>query len=83
MGAFLLIFTGIFLYFNRTKKDWYFVMGVMVLGLIIMLLYTYSRSAMLAFIAAFFLVLLAGVRILYTHYKKQVMAIGIIVVLVF
>lgn len=76
MGAFLLIFSGLFLYFNRYKKDWYFVMGMVVLVLVIMLLYTYSRSAILGFFAAFVILLISGIHILYTHYKKQVLVLG-------
>jgi len=50
MGAMLIVFSGIFAYFMRVKKDWYFVTSTILVGLFIMLAYTYSRSAMIGMI---------------------------------
>ncbi len=52
MGAFLLLYIGIFVYYLRDKKEWYFVTGGIVIGLFILILYTYSRSALLGFLVA-------------------------------
>lgn len=58
MGAFLILFTGMLVYFVKNFKDWYFAVGLVVFGLIIMILYTYSRSAAIGFV---FFVLVAMV----------------------
>ena len=50
MGAFLILYMGILVYYTRYKKDWYFLVGAVILVLIVMILYTYSRSALIAMI---------------------------------
>lgn len=51
MGAFLLIYIGVFLYYFRNKRDWYFVLGAVTLFFFLLVFYTYSRSALLGLIA--------------------------------
>ncbi len=78
MGAFIILYIGMLVYYFRNKKDWYFVIGVVVVGLVTMLLYTYSRSAMGALIGGFIIALLGGLTFLWKNYKKQVIALGLI-----
>ena len=47
MGAFLIISSGIFAYFNRFRREWYFAIAIILLGLFAMVFYTYSRSALI------------------------------------
>lgn len=65
MGAFLIMYIGILIYFMRYKREWYFLVGSVVFILIVMLLYTYSRSAMLAFGAASVMSVFVSLRFLY------------------
>lgn len=82
MGAFILMYTGILLYYVRYKRDWYFLTGIGVLILVVMLLYTYSRSAMLALGFSVFLVFILSIKTLYIRYKTQLFVIcGVIILL--
>jgi hypothetical protein len=47
MGAFLLIYLGMFLYYFRFQKDWYFVIGSVSFIFVGLIILTYSRSALL------------------------------------
>jgi hypothetical protein len=47
MGAFLLLYTGLLAYYFRHKKEWHFILGCVLIGFFILVLYTYSRSAAL------------------------------------
>lgn len=82
MGAFILLFLGVLLYYVRYKRDWYFVTGIVVLVCVLMLLYTYSRSAMLALGFAAFIALIFLIKTLYLRYKTQVLVIGGILLIV-
>ena len=81
MAAFLIIYIGVIIYYFRYKKDWYFVLGAGIMVLVIMLLYTYSRSAMIALVVAALVATVFSVRYLYARYKKQILVIGAILVL--
>lgn len=78
MGAFIIVFMGMLVYYFRKKEDWYFAVGVLVIGLVTMLLYTYSRSAMGALIGGAIISLLGGLGFLWKKYKKQLIALGLI-----
>jgi O-Antigen ligase len=78
MWAFLLLFSGIFAYYTRAKKDWYFVIGGAFIILIMMVLYTYSRSALLGMIAGVWVVLIWSLRFLYRRYRTQVISLMVI-----
>lgn len=82
MGAFLILFSGLFLYYIRKLKDWYFVAGIGIMILVLMLIYTYSRSALLGYIFGAIIALLGGFGYLYREYKKQMIAMVGIVLLV-
>ncbi len=75
MWAFLIMFSWFFAYYIRGKKPWYFVNGLILIGLIVMILYTYSRSALLGIIAAYGIATIAGMTYLFKHYKKQFITI--------
>lgn len=81
MGAYLLIYMGIFAYYFRQKKDWYFVIGGILIVLFICINYTYSRSALLGFIGWLFFILVLSARNLYRHYSGQVIGLSIIGIL--
>lgn len=82
MGAFLIMFSGIFAYYIRNKRSWFFVNGLVLFVLFIMVLYTYSRSAILGTLAAYGIIVLGGLGFLFRHYKKQFIGIMILGTLV-
>lgn len=77
MGAFLILFSGMFAYFMRNKRDWYFVSWLILFFLIIMVIYTYSRSALLGIIAGYIFAIIMSIRYVFQKYKKQFIAISI------
>lgn len=79
MGAFILLYLGLLIYYFRYKKEWYFVIGLIATVLIGLLSYTYSRSAMLGLFGGAIVALAGGLVILWRHYKKQTIALGVIV----
>ena len=78
MGAFLIIFMGLITYFFHRKKDWYFAIGLVVFVAIVMVFYTYSRSAVLGMIGGSVVALLGGLGFLFRNYKKQLLALILI-----
>ena len=81
MWAFLLLYIGIFVYYFRNYKTWYFVIGWVVWMLAACIIYTYSRSALLGFITWIWFVILFSFRYLYKNFPKQTLVIGIIALL--
>ncbi len=71
MGAFLIFFTGIFAYYFRSFKDWYFTNGGIILILVVMVVYTYSRSALLWILCAITLATIGSMRSIFKKYKKE------------
>ena len=82
MGAYLLIYIGIFIYYFRTYKDWYFIMGWVVLGFAILVLYTYSRSAALGLIGWVGIIILFLLPQIYRKYRTQMISLFFICLLV-
>ena len=78
MWAFLIIFTGILTYFTRFRKDWYFVIALVVIWLLGMVFYTYSRSAMIGVILAFLIVIFMSLRSLWQLYRFQLISVFLI-----
>lgn len=78
MGAFLIIFSGIFAYFTRFRKEWYFVIAIILIGLFGMVFYTYSRSAMIGIIFAYMIVLIMSLSSLWHLYRMQLISVIII-----
>jgi O-Antigen ligase len=81
MGAFLIIFSGIFAYFTRLYHRWHFVIGCILLGLVGMILYTYSRSALIGIIGAYMIVLVMSLSVLWRLYRGQLIAVFMILAL--
>ncbi len=81
MGAFLLIYIGVFLYYFRNKKDWYFVLGAVTLFFFLLVFYTYSRSALLGLIAWVWFVILFSLWYIYRNYRKQLIILSLVFVL--
>jgi hypothetical protein len=75
MGAFLLIYLGIFVYYFRMYKNWYFILGLFTLGMIALVNYTYSRSAQLGYIGGIGIIVLLSFGYLYRHYKIQMISL--------
>lgn len=71
MWAYLIFFSGLLAYYTRAKKEWYFVLGVIFLGLLIMILYTYSRSAFLGILWAYGILILFNLRSIFKKYLKE------------
>lgn len=71
MGAFIIIFSGIFAYFTRFFRNWYFLISLVLIGLFGMVFYTYSRSALLAIVFAYIIVLIMSLSSLWRVYRIQ------------
>ncbi len=71
MGAYVIFFFWVFLYYSRRHKDWYFVIGIISIVLVMMVMYTYSRSAWIGLAGAGLLMILASMKSLYKRYKLQ------------
>jgi len=71
MGAILILFSGVFAYFMRTKKEWYFITGSILLWLFMMLAYTYSRSAIIGMIIWVVWIVWINLLPMYRKYKWQ------------
>ncbi len=82
MGAFLLLYIGMWAYYLRQKKDWYFLIGCGVLGFMVLIFFTYSRSAVLWLFLWVGIIILFLLRYLFTHYKKQLFSLMLIAVFV-
>ena len=81
MGAFVIMYAGIFTYYMRMKRDWYFITGGLVLGFFILIVYTYSRSALLGALAGIFVAVVLSIRPLYTRYRTQFLSLIAICIL--
>ncbi len=81
MGAFLIIFSGIFAYFLRFRREWYFVIGMILLGLLGMVFYTYSRSALVGLVFAYMIVLVMTLSSLWRLYRGQLITVITILIL--
>lgn len=82
MGAFILIFFGMLAYFFRYKKDWHFVVGIFGLGFIAMIVYTYSRSAMLAIVVGILVAISGFFVTILKKYRRQFFGISAILAIV-
>lgn len=78
MAAFLLVFIGMLIYYFHDKKDWYFFVGVIVVGIVAMIFYTYSRSSIIGLIGGSAVALAWGLGFLWKNYKKQLFALILI-----
>lgn len=81
MWAFLIFFAWIFTYYMRMRKDWYFVVWLILIGIMGMIVYTYSRSALLGSIGAIGVAIMWNLRTIYRHYKKEFIIISLIGIL--
>lgn len=82
MGAFLLLYTGLLAYYFRHKKEWHFILGCVLIGFFILVLYTYSRSAALWFFGWVWFVILFSLPEIYKKYKLQFFVTSWIIVLI-
>ncbi len=82
MGAYLLIYIGIFIYYFRSKKEWYFILGCIVMLALVLILYTYSRSAMIGFIWWVWIIILFSLRDIYKKYRIQAISMLLITILI-
>lgn len=78
MGAFIIFFFWALLFYTRRLKDWYFVIGLISIVLILMVMYTYSRSAWIGFAGAALVMLLSRMGKIYKKHKKQFFALSLI-----
>lgn len=82
MGAYLLIYIGIFIYYFRTKKEWYFILGCIVILTLVLILYTYSRSAMIGFMWWVWIIILFSLWEIYKKYRIQAVSILLITIII-
>lgn len=71
MWAFLIFFGWLFTYYMRMRKEWHFVVWIILIGIIGMIIYTYSRSALLGVIWWIIVAVVWNIRNIYFHYKKE------------
>ncbi len=81
MGAYLLFYMGIFAYYFRYDKKWYFVIGLFLSLFIACIVYTYSRSALLGLVWGVAIIVILSGKYLYSHYRKQVLSLSILGIL--
>jgi hypothetical protein len=75
MAFFLVLFSGVFLYLQKKKNEFYV---FLVMGFLFwLLILTYSRSALLWVFASILLTILLNFKYIFTHYKKAIIFIGI------
>jgi len=68
MGFFLILYSAILLYLQKKKWEFYVYFGMSFL--FILLILTYSRSALLGVFTATWILFLLNIKYLYKHYKK-------------
>ena len=81
MGAFLILFSGVFAYYLRFRREWYFVIAIILMGLLGMVLYTYSRSALIGLVFAYVIVLVMTLSSLWRLYRGQLLAVLVILII--
>ncbi len=74
MWAYLLIYMGILTYYFRMKKNWYFVLGIVLSVGVMAIYYTYSRSALLGLVAWVGIIILFSLGNLWKKYKIQMLS---------
>lgn len=79
MWAFLILFSWVFAFYMRYKKSWYFAVSLILIGLIGMIFYTYSRSAFIGIAFAYMIALFSGLRTLYRLYRTQLIAVMVLI----
>lgn len=62
----------------RMKREWYFVTGIIMIGLLMMIVYTYSRSALLGALGGIAIAVIWSIKPLYKKYKKQFLTMIVI-----
>lgn len=82
MGAFLLMYMGIFTYFFRHYKNWHFFIGCILSGMLMLIIYTYSRSALLWFFSWVWFIILFLLPKIYKKYKVEFFSILFLVILI-
>lgn len=83
MGAYLILFTWIFTYYFRRHKKWHFLIGCIVVGILILIVYTYSRSALLWFIWWVWITILFLLKKIYKNYRVEFLSsLFILVILI-
>jgi O-antigen ligase len=82
MWAFLLVYMGILTYYCRMKRAWHFLLGCVLIGFAILVVYTYSRSAVLGLIAWVGSIILFLLPVLYRRHRAQMVTIFTLCILI-
>ena len=82
MGAYLLLYIGILVYYFRWKKNWHFMLGCVIIVGVALILYTYSRSAALGLIWWVWIIILFSLRNIYKKYRTQFITLIFLLVLI-
>ncbi len=83
MWAYLLLYIGILVYYFRSKNNWHFILGCVVIVGVALIFYTYSRSAVLWIIGWVWLFILFSLSYIYRKYRTQFITITLLLVLIF
>ena len=79
MWAFLLMYMGVFTYYFRHFQKWHFFIGCVLSIMLMLIIYTYSRSALLWFFAWVWFIILFLLPKIYKKYKIEFISILIFV----
>jgi hypothetical protein len=74
-GFFILLYLGLLATYFRSAKKYYYLLSLWVCVLVLVLLYTYSRSAVLGLLGGGIAMGLVLARTLYTHHRKLVLSL--------
>ncbi len=82
MGAYLLLYMGILVYYFRSKKNWHFILGCTAMLWVVLILYTYSRSAVLWILWWVWIIILFSLKDIYKKYRIQFISLILVFILV-
>lgn len=79
---FLLMYSGVLAYYFRSAKKYYFLLSLWSIVLLVLLVYTYSRSALIGFVVGIGVFLVLHARSLFQKHLKTLIILGSVLVLI-
>jgi hypothetical protein len=74
-GFFILLYLGLLTTYFRSAKKYYYLLSLWVCILLLVILYTYSRSAVLGLLGGGIAIALVLARTLYSHHRKLLLVL--------
>lgn len=78
MGAFLVIYMSILVYYYRRYREWYFMIWCTILVMAAMVFYTYSRSAILGLSLWVWIIILFSLWKIFKKYASEMISVSLI-----